>query len=95
MISEKNAKQVMDLLRQAAAILGGTLEPEENPQPNEQYLTTAELQQRLKLSHMTIARLRKRGELKIHQFGERGVRFAMTDIKAWERLQFLKNAKTA
>lgn len=48
------------------------------------FLTTRELQDRLKISHMTIARLRKSGKLRAYRFGVRGVRFAMSDVIKFE-----------
>ena len=48
------------------------------------FLTTRELQDRLKLSHMTILRLRKDGKLRAHRFGARGIRFAVCDILKFE-----------
>ena len=44
------------------------------------YLTAAELRARWKVSGMFLHRMRRAGKLKAHKIGERGVRFAVSEI---------------
>lgn len=49
------------------------------------FLSTAELQKRWSVSHMTIVRLRRDQKLRAYRFGIRGVRFSLEDILKFER----------
>lgn len=49
-----------------------------------EYVTPAELRQRWKVSAMFLWRKRRKGELTAYRFGERGVRFSMSEIERIE-----------